>query len=319
MSTKEKLLALVKASPEIYSGEKLAQTLQVSRTAVWKAIRELEKAGYRFEHTSNGYRYLPSDVLAASEIAPGLPPALAIEISPSSESTMKDAKLAFAAGASTPRLLIAETQNAGHGRFGRPFFSPKGQGIYMTLLLAPNKTFGELPQYTVLAAVAVCRAIEALTGDYCEIKWVNDIYLKGKKLVGILSEATSNFESGTITSVSIGMGINFAIPQDAFPEELQAKATSLFAASEPTITRNQLIQKIWAEFFALEAALPDMDYLEEYRKRSFVLGKKVSFTLQKKHYQGIAQAITDDGQLVVTTESGPITLHSGEISLESIE
>ena len=134
MSTKEKLLALVKASPEIYSGEKLAQALEVSRTAVWKAIRELEKAGYRFEHTPSGYRYLPSDVLAANEIAPGLPADLAIEIKPSSESTMKDAKLAFAAGESTPRLLIAETQNAGHGRFGRPFFSPKGQGIYMTLL-----------------------------------------------------------------------------------------------------------------------------------------------------------------------------------------
>lgn len=319
MSTKEKLLALVKASPDIYSGEKLAQTLEVSRTAVWKAIRELEKAGYRFEHTPSGYRYLPSDVLAANEIATGLPADLAIEIKPSSESTMKDAKLAFAAGESTPRLLIAETQNAGHGRFGRPFFSPKGQGIYMTLLLAPNKTFGELPQYTLLAAVAVCRAIETLTGEYCEIKWVNDIYLKGKKIVGILSEATSNFESGTITSVSIGMGINFAIPQASFPAELQVKATSLFPDSEPKITRNQLIQKIWEEFFALEAALPDMSYLEEYRKRSFVLGKQVSFTLQKQHYQGIAQAITDDGQLVVATESGPITLHSGEISLERIE
>lgn len=319
MSTKEKLLALVKATPEIYSGEKLAQELQVSRTAVWKAIRELEKAGYRFEHTANGYRYLPSDVLEATEIRTGLPKELAVEITESSESTMKDAKLAFTAGASTPRLFITETQVGGHGRFGRPFFSPKGQGIYMTLLLTPNQSFAELPQYTLLAAVAVCRAIEELTGEYCQIKWVNDIYLRGKKLVGILSEATSDFESGTIASVSIGMGINFAIPQTGFPEELQAKATSLFAKETPTITRNQLIQNVWQQFFALVENLPNMDYLAEYRERSFVLGKQVSFTLQKQHYQGIATEITDEGQLIVDTESGPITLNSGEISLENIQ
>ncbi|MDT2757503.1 biotin--[acetyl-CoA-carboxylase] ligase [Enterococcus asini] len=319
MSTKEKLLALVKATSGIYSGEKLAQELQVSRTAVWKAIRELEKAGYRFEHTANGYRYLPSDVLEASEVLSGLPENLAVEITESSESTMKDAKLAFAAGASAPRLFITETQQGGHGRFGRPFFSPKGQGIYMTLLLAPNQSFDELPQYTLLAAVAVCRAIEELTDEDCQIKWVNDIYLHGKKLVGILSEATSDFESGTIASVSIGMGINFSIPQSDFPKELQAKATSLFAYETSTITRNQLIQKVWQHFFALVENLPNMDYLEEYRKRSFVLGKKVSFTLQKQHYQGVATAITDEGQLVVQTDTGLITLNSGEISLESIQ
>ena len=98
----------------------------------------------------------------------------------------------------------------------------------MSLLLKPNHTFSELPQYTLLAAVAVAQAIDELTGKETQIKWVNDIYLEGKKVCGILSEATSDFESGRIASIVIGIGINFAIPQTAFPEDIQQRATSLF-------------------------------------------------------------------------------------------
>ncbi len=371
MAVKDQVLALMKHTAAIFSGEKLAQELQVSRTAVWKAIRELEKEGWRFEHTASGYRYLPSDVLDASEILGyltpvslavsndkivgrvaevdvladiqpadetdetgpvtsgalsstltpgGLPSDLAVEITDTSESTMIEAKKAVADGRSAPRLFITEAQTGGHGRFGRPFFSPKGQGIYMTLLLNPNHPFDDLPQYTLLAAVAVCDAIADLTGKECEIKWVNDIYLEGKKLVGILSEATSDIESGIISHISIGMGINFSTPQTDFPQELQAKATSLFAdGKQPPITRNQLIQAIWRRFFTLLAGLPqDTAYLEDYRSRSFVLGQTVSFRRQGLVISGIAETITDDGQLVVRTKEGLISLNSGEISLESI-
>lgn len=319
MTTKAKILQLLRQSGEVYSGEKLARQLQVSRTAIWKAVRELEKQGYRFDHTANGYRYLPSDVLDADEIKGTVLPQLTISISESSESTMKDAKLAVAEGSPTPHLFITETQTGGHGRFGRPFYSPAGQGIYMTLLLNPNHTFEELPQYTVLAAVAVFKAIQQLTGLETQIKWVNDIYLGGKKICGILSEATSDFESGTISHISIGMGISFAIPQAEFPPELQAKATSLFPDGHPTITRNQLIQAIWQHFFQLLSGLPQMDYLAIYREQSFVLGKEVTFTQQGKTIRGTATAITDKGQLVVTNSDKVYTLNSGEISLTSIE
>lgn len=347
MAVKDQVLAFMKQTPEVFSGEKLAQILGVSRTAVWKAIKELEKAGWRFEHTAGGYRYLPSDVLDAGEIlgqqsmdssttarqatiensfpaskkwtASGLPADLAIEITTTTESTMLDAKRAITAGASTPRLFLTETQTGGHGRFGRPFFSPAGQGIYMTLLLNPNHSFQETPQYTLLAAVAVCRAIHELTGREAQIKWVNDIYLDGKKIVGILSEAQSDMESGTISHVAIGMGLNFSTPQADFPTEIAKKATSLFAAGQPSITRNQLIQAIWRHFFQLLAGLPeDTSYLEEYRRRSFVLGQMVTFRRQGVEYQGTATAITDLGELVVTTASGVIPLNSGEISLSQI-
>lgn len=319
MNTKEKVLHLLKASQEVYSGEKLAQKLNVSRTAIWKAIKELEKDGYQFEHSANGYRYLPGDQLDAQQIKGTVLDFLAVETMATSESTMKDAKLAAMQKVTQPTLFVANTQTGAHGRFGRPFFAPRGQGIYMSLLLNPATPFSEMPQYTILAAVAVVQAIESLTQQTCAIKWVNDIYIEGKKVCGILSEATSDFESGTISHVIIGMGLNFAIATEEFPDELQVKAGSLFKPEEAPITRNQLIQAIWQNFFSLLQDLPNTDYLAIYREKSYVLGKTVSFVQQGVPYEGIAEAITDTGELVVQTPEKTFTLSSGEISLTSIK
>ncbi len=317
MTTKQKVLQLLKQTETVLSGEKLAQQLEVSRTAVWKAIRELEKEGYRFEHAASGYRYLPSDILDPLEIKGGTLSFLEVEILENSQSTMQDAKAAAAQGKTAPLLIVADAQSGAHGRFGRPFFAPKGGGIYMSLLLQPNQSFAELPQYTLLAAVAVSQAIDALSGKTSTIKWVNDIYLDGKKVCGILSEATSDFESGTISQVIIGMGINFSIPDADFPLELQEKAGSIFPASAPVL-RNQLIHTIWENFFRL-LSQPASDYLSTYREKSFVLGKTVHFTQQGKTYSGRASAITDRGELVVETAEKTFTLSSGEISLQAIE
>lgn len=318
MTTKDRVLQLLKQNNATLSGEKIAQELAISRTAVWKAIKELEKVGYTFEHLKTGYRYLPQDRLDDVAIAAGLPD-LAVATKDISESTMKDAKLAQVSGIKAPFLVVADMQTAAHGRFNRLFFAQKGEGIYMSLLLTPNQSFAELPQYTVLAAVAVCQAIEKLTTRKPQIKWVNDIYLEGRKICGILSEAQSDFESGIISHVIIGMGFNFAIPQKDFPSDLQQKATSLFAeGGTPPFERNQLINEIWRHFFDLLAQLPKQDFLTEYRKRSFVLGQNVSFTQGGKTYSGIAKDITDEGQLVVATPQQTFTLNSGEISLSSI-
>ncbi len=124
MTTKDKVLQLLKKTPDFLSGEKLAQQLEVSRTSIWKAIKELEKAGYRFEHGPTGYRYLPSDVLDAKEIQQELRsfiPDLKVQTMLTSESTMKDAKLAAAQGDSVSKLFVADTQEQARGRFGRPF------------------------------------------------------------------------------------------------------------------------------------------------------------------------------------------------------
>lgn len=317
MSTKQQVLTLLRHSGAIFSGEKLAQEIGVSRTAIWKAVRELEKMGYIIQRHANGYQYLPSDVLENTAIAQTHLPSEHIFLMDETESTMKVAKLAALNQQEAPALYIAETQTGGHGRFGRPFFSPKGQ-IYMSLLLNPNQSFEELPQYTLLAAVAVSLAIDEVTGRKTDIKWVNDIYLDGKKICGILSEATSDFEAGRISHVILGMGINFSIPPETFPDGLEKKASSLFPDGKPTVSRNQLIQLIWQNFFELLEGLPDNSYLKVYREKSFVLGKTVSFVQQGVTYSGIAKEISDTGELLVETSTGLKNLSSGEISLQTI-
>ncbi|MBO0409945.1 biotin--[acetyl-CoA-carboxylase] ligase [Enterococcus hulanensis] len=317
MTTKEKVLARLKAAEEILSGEALAQELGVSRTAIWKAIKELEKKGYQIQHLANGYRYQPSDILDAKEIQEHINQAVDVTVLETSDSTMKDAQLAVMEGKKSPLLIVADMQKAPRGRFNRPFFAAKQQGIYMSLLLEPKEQLQELPQYTILMAVAVAEAIDELLGVESQIKWVNDIYLNHKKVVGILSEAMTDVETNSLKYIIIGMGINFSIPQENYPEELREKATSLFSDGKATTTRNQLIINIWNRFFDLLAE--QTTYLDSYRKKSFVLGKKITFKRKDQLYLGTAVAITDIGELVVDLGDEKVTLSSGEISLSSIQ
>lgn len=318
MSTKEKVLQKLKTNTDFVSGEQLAQELQLSRTAIWKAIKELEKAGYQIEHHSTGYRYQASDVLDAAEIAAGIQQPLTIRVLDTSVSTMKDAQMAVLNGEEPPILVVADMQEAPRGRFNRPFFALEKAGIYMSILLKPDTQLHELPQYTVLMAVAVAQAIDTLAGVNTQIKWVNDIYLNGKKFVGILSEAMMDVEANSLKHVIIGMGINFSIPQEKFPAELQEKATSLFANGEPTITRNQLIIEIWNRFFQL-LEQKDLNYLSVYREKSFVLGKQVTFQQKSQPFTGKAVGISDTGELLVDLDGEITSLSSGEISLSSIQ
>ncbi|MDT2703043.1 biotin--[acetyl-CoA-carboxylase] ligase [Enterococcus dongliensis] len=317
MTTKEKVLARLKVATEVLSGEVLAQELQVSRTAIWKAIKELEKKGYQIQHSATGYRYQTSDILDAKEIQEQIQQPLEVTVLESSVSTMKDAQLAVLEGKKSPLLIVADMQEAPHGRFNRPFFAAKQQGIYMSLLLEPKEQLQELPQYTILMAVAVAEAIDELLGVDSQIKWVNDIYLDQKKVAGILSEAMTDIETNSLKYIIIGMGINFSIPQEKYPEALQEKATSLFPDGQATITRNQLIVAIWNRFFKL--LTKQMGFLDSYRKKSFVLGKKITFKRKDRTYLGTAIAITDTGELIVDLGDEQITLSSGEISLSSIQ
>ena len=173
-----------------------------------------------------------------------------------------------------------------------------------------------MPQYTLLAAVAVAQAIDELTGKRNTNQVGQRYLLRRKKVCGILSEATSDFESGRIASIVIGIGINFAIPQTAFPEDIQQRATSLFPTGEAPVNRARLIAAVWTRFFDLLDQLPADDYLTIYRQKSFVLGKTVCFTQQGIRYEGVAESITATGELVVRTTDDVKVLSSGEISLE---
>lgn len=227
-----------------------------------------------------------------------------VKILEQSVSTQIDAK----SDGQADTLYMSEKQTGIYGRFGREYFASPDGGIYMTLLLRPTGSLESLPNYTLLAAAAVVSAIENLTGKKTEIKWVNDIYLDGKKIVGILAEA--QVQADKSLQIALGIGINFYIQK--FPEELAHKAGSLFTAP-PSVTRSELVAEIWSEFYRLS----NRDFFSFYKSRSLVLGKKVEFEENKTLYKGKAMDLTPDGKLIVQLENGQCKiLSSGEISLK---
>ncbi len=228
-----------------------------------------------------------------------------VKIVAESISTQKDAKF----DGQKNCLYMTEQQSETYGRFGRQYFAAKSGGIYMSLLLKPDLTTEELPEYTLLTAAAVVCAIEKLTDKKPQIKWVNDLYLDGKKFVGILAESVIEAD-GTI-KIIIGVGINFSISD--FPVELREKATSLFANESPIISRSELVAEIWSQFDRLVKA----DFLSIYKQHSFILGKQVEFVQNNVAYEGLATDLTAKGELIVKLNNGSDKiLSSGEISLK---
>ncbi|MHB9782826.1 bifunctional biotin--[acetyl-CoA-carboxylase] ligase/biotin operon repressor BirA [Streptococcus sp. 10F2] len=307
MKTYEKIFQELLTATDFMSGEALAEQLQLSRAAIWKAIKQLEKQGIVIESLKHrGYRLLAGDILLPEVIANRT--GLAVYHHVTSASTQVDAKQGIEAGNPSPALYLASSQTAARGRFSRPFFTAEQGGIYMSLHLEPQVPFDQLPSYTLLIAASIVKAIQNLAGIDTNIKWVNDIYLGNKKIAGILTEAISDVETGTVAHIIIGVGINFFISD--FPEELEGKASSLFA-SQPPIIRNDLITEIWRIFFTSNHE----DLFELYKKHSLVLGHEISYQSQGQSWTATAVDILETGELVVETSTGLQKLSSGEISL----
>ena len=224
------------------------------------------------------------------------------------DSTNAEAKRT-AAGNTEPMLILAESQTAGRGRLGRSFYSPDGTGLYMSFMYCPETDFSDSVTVTSAAAVAVVRAIETLCGLEPKIKWVNDIYLNGKKICGILAEAVT----GVPTHIIIGIGIN--ITTGAFPEEIKTKASSIGM----TLDRNLLAATVIKNLCELINGLPQRTFLPEYREKSMVLGREVEFIKAGVSRFGRAVGVDKNGGLIVDTENGRVTLSTGEISLKVIE
>lgn len=310
MKTYQKIYLLLKEKDDYISGEDLAQILGISRTSVWKAIRQLEAHGLTIEAARNrGYKLADGDLLLPELIAEELQ--LPVHLKADSDSTQLDAKQGIELGHSSPALYLAPHQNRAKGRFGRPFYASKSGGIYMSLRLSPNVTFLEFKPYTILAAAAVVNAIQSLCDLDVQIKWVNDIYLGQKKVAGILTEAISSMENQRVTDVIIGVGINVHI--NDFPKELQQAAGNLFD-DQPPFTRNQLITAIWKAFLETD----EKELIALYKEKSLVVGQQVSFVENQVEFRGTAIAVTDTGNLVIQLDNGKAKIiSSGEISLTS--
>jgi len=223
------------------SGEKIGEELNLSRTSIWKAIQRLQQEGLEIDSIKNrGYKLIQGDLILPDLIQENTN--LTIRYKPETKSTQTDAKEGIEAGNKGNTLYLSTCQTAGRGRFQRRYYSPSQGGIYMSLHVQPNLPYEKLPSYTLLVAAAVYKAIKNLTMIEVDIKWVNDIYFKNKKIAGILTEAMTSVETGLVTDVIIGLGINFSIAD--FPEDLYIyKERSIVLGKEVTFQLDGKFEK----------------------------------------------------------------------------
>ncbi len=321
MSLKINVLKLLEQNKEEFiSGADMADKFNVSRAAVNKAVNSLREEGHLIESVTNkGYRLLKeSDVLSAEGILPYLRDDYRgnIYVYDTVESTNKTAKEIAMEGNKDGSVIVANCQTKGRGRQNRSFYSPKDTGVYMSYILRPQEDANIYNVVTVAACIAVCRAIYKLTGIECGIKWVNDIFLNGKKICGILTEGSFDLENGRINLVIIGIGINVSTKD--FTEDLEAVAGSICNSKDGFVPRNRLVAEVLNELQSLTApeSLKEKKFIQEYREMSIVVGRDVEILVGENRKKAHVIDIDDNGGLVVRCEDGKVeSLNYGEISL----
>ena len=302
------------------SGAELGRRLSVSRTAVWKAIEQLKTEGYRIESVPNrGYRLSSdSDVLSEEGIRRWLSePRLQLRVYPRISSTNTVLKGLAAEGAPEGLALVAGEQTAGRGRMGRSFFSPPDSGVYMSLLLRPRLPAAEAVAVTACAAVAAAETIESLSGAPAQIKWVNDVFVGGKKVCGILSEASLDCESGMLQHLVVGLGFNTAVPAGDFPEELRGIAGAAFEGKTVPALRCRLAAGVLERLLRYAEDPSDERVFRAYRDRSLVPGRAIMILSPgREPERAQALALERDYSLRVRCADGSERLlRSGEVSI----
>ena len=255
MSVSDQILDLLEGADAPLSGEEMAAKLGVTRNTVWKAVNRLKEAGYEIEAATNrGYRLVSERNALTPQgvrrLLAGPAERCAIQVQESVTSTNTVLKGLAEQGGAEGMVLLAQEQTQGKGRLGRTFFSPKGTGLYMSVLLRPRFSAEEALSITTAAAVAVAEAVDQVTGQHARIKWVNDVYLRGRKVCGILTEAAVDFESGGLQYAVLGMGINIREPEGGFSPELAQVAGALFPGEVPAGARTRLAAAILNRFFS---------------------------------------------------------------------
>ncbi|SFT70810.1 BirA family transcriptional regulator, biotin operon repressor / biotin-[acetyl-CoA-carboxylase] ligase [Selenomonas sp. GACV-9] len=319
-----KILEILRSAGDAYiSGEEMASRLGVSRTAVWKHIRELRENGYDIvSHSRSGYslRETP-DRLLPSEIRHGLKTQCVgrdIHFEEVLDSTNNVAKRLAAAGAADGTIVVAEQQTGGKGRLERQFFSPAGKGIWFSAILRPPFMPQEAPKCTLMAAVAVSMAMERF-GLKAGIKWPNDLLYENRKLVGILTEMSA--EMDRINHIIIGTGINVNILPEEFPADIRETATSLQAMNGgrplPRVKFFQAVLEAMDELYAEVLANGFAPIMEAWRKYSITLGQEVRVigVRNGEEYTGTAVDIDDDGALLVDAADGRHRVLAGDVSI----
>lgn len=310
MALKDDVLYELMNTDDYISGEYLANKFGKSRAAVWKSVKALIKSGCDISAVTNkGYRLINSDdSVSAGGIRHCMENKIYVLHYACVDSTNNSCKRLLADGRQGEFLVIADEQSAGRGRQGKSFYSPLSSGVYFSLVIRPHTALQNVVTATTAAAVAVCRAIEALTDKNPKIKWVNDVYLDNKKICGILTEAIGNFEENLVDSVIIGIGINISTKD--FPEDVD-----MAGCLDAEVNRNKLVAKISDELLRI-AGGDYKSFIDYYRSYSMVIGEKIRFIKNGVSHPAVAVAIDETGGLEVELQNGEHTvLRSGEISI----
>ena len=271
---------------------------------------------------SEAYRPNSDDFLTKEDIESNLrnPDIFQVDVRKSVTSTNTVLKEEAEAGLPQGYVVAAETQTAGKGRQGRSFYSPPVHGVYFSVLLRFGEKSADASLITCAAAVAAARAIEDVFDKNVGIKWVNDLFLDEKKVCGILTEANINMEDGRVESAVLGIGINITKPPDGYPKEIETVATSLIDRHANDKPRCRLIAKTLDYFWEYYLNLSALEFLEQYRSRSILIGRDVY--VMHPNEKKLANVITIDEKcrLVVRYETGEIAaLNSGEVSVVGLD
>lgn len=320
---KEKVLMLLAGEKGFVSGQELCEKLNVSRTAVWKAVHQLQEEGYEIEAVRNrGYRLLSiPDALSAEAIEATARTRWAgrrVVFFSVIDSSNDEAKKLAEQGAGHGTLVIAEQQTAGKGRRGRGFDSPAGTGIYMSLIIKDEIEPANASMLTLLTGLAIAEAISNVTGLKPQIKWPNDVILSGKKVCGILTEMSLQMDC--INHIVIGAGIN--VQNESFPEEIAPVATSLFIESGKKTNRVELTAEILRRFeSAYERFMrtQDLTYImDDYNALLINRDRRVRVLDPKKPFEGTALQIDARGDLLVMTDGEIRPVAAGEVSVRGV-
>lgn len=321
---KEEILRLLRSADGYISGQELCNRFGVSRTAVWKAINQLKEAGYEIEAQQNkGYRLMAApDLMTEAEIKSLMHTewvAREVLYFDTIDSTNTKAQELAEKGYPSGTLVVADKQESGKGRRGRSWVSPSGTGIFMTLMIKPDINPNNASMLTLVAALAVAKAITSVTGEEALIKWPNDIVVNGKKVCGILTEMNAQFDY--INHIVVGIGIN--VHNESFPEEISQMASSLMIeAGGKRFHRAQIIAETMAyfeQYYDTFLKTQDLSALvREYDELLVNRNKSVRVLDPKEPFDGKAMGITPKGELIVDTWESRKLVSSGEVSVRGI-
>lgn len=321
---KEEILRLLRSADGYISGQELCNRFGVSRTAVWKAINQLKEAGYEIEAQQNkGYRLMAApDLMTEAEIKSLMHTewvAKEVLYFDTIDSTNTKAQELAEKGYPSGTLVVADKQESGKGRRGRSWVSPSGTGIFMTLMIKPDINPNNASMLTLVAALAVAKAITSVTGEEALIKWPNDIVINGKKVCGILTEMNAQFDY--INHIVVGIGIN--VHNESFPEEISQMASSLMIeAGGKRFHRAQIIAETMSyfeQYYDTFLETQDLSALvREYDELLVNRNKSVRVLDPKEPFDGKAMGITPKGELIVDTWESRKLVSSGEVSVRGI-